>query len=159
MFGRKIGLTLAVLASMVPVCAHSKGAGVGTIFGALIGSAVGKAAGSSMSIEEALVRASDYANKQLPRTEDVDTRWDSTSAGPGRRFTYHYTFTRYRAADLDTGYVFREMTSILRNHVCSTDEMQVFLRNNVTIEYSYRGKDGGFVTSVKVVPRDCGLGS
>ncbi len=136
-------------------------AGVGAIFGALIGGAVGNAVGMSaghrMTVDEALSKTVYQINNKLPMSVDRDTRWDSTQAGPGRAFTYHYTIVTARAADVDTMGFYQAMSSHLRNSVCSSQDMQVFLKNGVTVSYSYRGSDGRHISKVVIKPRDCGI--
>lgn len=135
--------------------------GIGAIFGALIGgtvgNAVGKSAGPRMTVDEALVKVVDQINKQLPMTVDRDTRWDSTQAGPGKAFTYHYTIVTARATEIDTTEFHRAMSSNLRNSVCTSPDMQVFFKNGVTVSYSYRSSDSRHVTKVTINPRDCGI--
>lgn len=154
-------LLLAAPLMIVALNAQAGKGGVGAIFGALIGGAVGNAVGKSvsqkMTVDEALVRVVDQLNKQLPMTVDRDTRLDTTQAGPGRAFTYHYTMVTARASEIDTTVFYRAMSSHLRNSVCTNPDMQVFFQNGVTVSYSYRGSDGRHVTKVVITPRDCGI--
>lgn len=154
-------LLLAVPLMTLALNAQAGKGGVGAVFGALIGGAVGNAAGKSagqrMTVDEALVKVVDQINKQLPMTVDRVTRWETTQAGPGRAFTYHYTIVTARAAEIDTTEFYRAMSSHLRNSVCTSPDMQVFFKNGVTISYSYRGSDGRHVTKVAITPRDCGV--
>ena len=154
-------LVLAVPLMALALNAQAGKGGVGAIFGALIGgavgNAVGKSAGQRMTVDEALVKVVDQINKQLPMSVDRDTRWDSTQAGPGRAFTYHYTIITARAADVDTAGFYQAMSSHLRNSVCTSPDMQVFFKNGVTVSYSYRGSDGRHISKVAITPRDCGI--
>jgi hypothetical protein len=138
----------------------SKG-GIGAIFGAMIGGAVGNAIGKStgqkMTVDEALVKVVDQINKQLPMAVDHDTRWDSTQAGPGRRFTYHYTIVSARAVEVDATDFYQTMSRNLKNSVCTSQDMQVFFKNGVTVSYSYRGNDGRHISKVEINNRDCGI--
>lgn len=152
---------LAVPLMTLALNAQAGKGGVGAIFGALIGgavgNAVGKSAGQRMTVDEALVKAVDQFNKQLPMTVDRSTRLESIQAGPGRAFTYHYTIVTARAAEIDTAEFYRAMSSRLRNGVCTSPDMQVLFKNGVTVSYSYRGSDGRHVTKVAVTPRHCGI--
>lgn len=145
---------LAITVVSVPP-AFAKG-GVGEIFGALIGGAVGKAVGKSavggMSVEQALVKVCDQINQQLPMAVDKDTRWDNTTPGPGRRFTHNYTFVNAAARDVDVNYFLQAQTQQLRSGVCSSKDMEVFLKNAVTIAYSYRTRDGVHIGKIEVTP-------
>lgn len=154
-------LLLTVPLMTLALSAQAGKGGVGAIFGALIGGAVGNAVGKSvgqrMTVDEAWVKVADQINKQLPMSVDRDTRWDSTQAGPGRAFTYHYTIVTARAADIDTVGFYQAMSSRLRNSVCSSSDMKVFFINSVTVSYSYRGSDGRHISKVAITPRDCGF--
>jgi len=154
-------LLLAVPLLTLTLSAQAGKGGIGAVFGALIGgavgNAVGKSAGQRMTVDEALVKIVDQINKQLPMSVDRDTRWDSTQAGPGRAFTYHYTIVTARAAEVDTAGFNKAMSSHLRNSVCSNPDMQVFFKNGVTVSYSYRSNEGRHISKVTITPRDCGI--
>lgn len=141
--------------------AQAKSDGIGAVFGALIGSAVGNAVGKTvgqrLTVDEALVKVVDQINKQLPRTVDSDTRWDATEAGPGRRFTYQYTIVAARAAEVDAAWFYQNMSSNLRNSVCTNQDMSVFFKNGVTVVYSYRGRDSRHITKIELSPQNCGF--
>lgn len=160
---KKVFWCCALAFSVVSVPpAFAKG-GLGEIFGALIGGAVGKAVGKSaaggMSVEQALVKVCDQINQQLPMSVDKETRWDNTTPGPGRRFTYNYTFVNATARDVDVNYFLQAQTQQLRRGVCSSKDMEVFLKNAVTIAYSYRTRDGVHIGKIEIAPRDCGYPS
>lgn len=152
---------LSVPLLAVALGAQAQKGGIGAIFAALIGGAVGNAVGKStgqrMTVDEALVQVADQTNKQLPMSVDSDTRWDSTMGGPGRRFGYHYTIVTARASEIDAPEFHRAMSSHLRNGVCTNPDMKVFLKNGVTISYSYRDRDSRHITRVEISPRDCGV--
>jgi hypothetical protein len=123
-----LAIPLMILA--LNVNAQAGRGGIGAIFAALIGgavgNAVGKSAGPRMIVEEALAKVVDQINKQLPMTVDRDTRWDSTVAGPGRRFAFHYTIITARSTEVDATRFFQAMSSHLRNSVCTNPDMRVF---------------------------------
>lgn len=162
---QRIGIGIAVailLASLFPPPATAKG-GLGYLFGALIGGAVGKAVGKSaaggMSVEQALVKVCDQVNKQLPTTVDKETRLDNTTPGPGRRFTYNYTFVNVAARDVDFNNFYQAMTPQLRSRVCSSKDLEVFFKHKVTMSYSYQGREGTYIGKIDITPRECGYAS
>jgi hypothetical protein len=134
--------------------------GIGAIFAALVGGAVGNAAGKAStartSVEDVLPKVADRVNKQLPMTVDRDTRWDTTSAGPGRKFTYHYTIVSARGSEIDAAYFNKTMAGQLRSSVCSSQDLQIFLKHGVTLSYSYRGSDGRPFSTIDIAPQMCG---
>ena len=154
-------ILLAISLLFASLTAYAAKSGIGTIFGALIGdtvgNAVGKSATSRLMVDEALVKATDQINKQLPMTVDRDTRLDLTVAGPGRRITYHYTIVTARASDIDTSDFKQAMDSHLRNSVCTSPDMRVLIKNDVVVAYSYRGNDGRHVFKIEITPAVCRL--
>jgi hypothetical protein len=154
-------LYLIFAAMLVPGSAIAKG-GIGAVFGALIGgaagSAVGKAAGGkALTVDEALVRIASETNKQLPMAVDRDTRLDNISPGPGRQFTYNYTFVNSRSEDFDSAAWHREARPLLQKKVCTNADLVPLFKHGVTLAYAYRGKDGGHVGKVAISPSDCGI--
>ena len=99
---------------IVPAQSALANGGFGEIFGGLIGKTIGKDLGKSaagaMGVEQALIKVCDQINKQLPIAVDRETRWDTTTPGPGRRFTYNYTFVNIVASDIDVYYFRQSMT-------------------------------------------------
>src|SRR5262249_37176078 len=57
--------------------------------------------GSSTSVEDVLKRNAAQHNKSLPRQIDPEVRFDSVTAGPGRKMTLRYTMTKLEGAKLD----------------------------------------------------------
>lgn len=157
---KPIALLTPLIIAVLTGPAHAKG-GLGEIFGALIGKAVGNAAGKAMvdtpTIEAALSKMANQVNQKLPMAADKETRLDNVTPGPGRRFTYNYTFVTATIRDVDKAYFLQMMPPKLRNGVCSSPEMQVFFKNGITVGYSYRASDGVFVTKIDITPQDCGF--
>ena len=156
---KKAGIALA-LTLCVALPLHAAKGGMGAIFGSLIGGGVGLIAGKSMantqSIDGALVKMADQVNKRLPMNVDKDTRWDNVTPLPDRRFTYNYTFLGRTSKDYDKQELFQRITNHVKPQVCSSPDMEIFLKNGVSIGYSYRGFDGVFITKVVITPKDCG---
>jgi hypothetical protein len=155
---KKLTCLLAGLSIALTPPALARG-GLGEIFGALVGKAAGKIAGyttsEGMSVEQALVQVCDQVNKQLPMAVDRETRWDNTTPGPGRRFTYNYTFVNATARDVDLKYFYDTLAQKIRNSVCTNKDMAVFFQYGVTVSYSYRARDGAHVGKIDITPRDC----
>lgn len=143
--------------------AYAAKGGIGAIFGGLIGGAAGQAVGKSASqgvtVDEAIIKMTNEVNKQLPMTVDRNTRLNSLSPSAGRQFTYHYTFVNSRSQEFDRAAWYLEASTLLRNRICTNNEMEIFFKNGVTVSYSYQGKDGGHVGKVTISPSDCGYKS
>lgn len=154
-------ISLAIILLMVTTFTYAKSkAGVGALFGSLIGSSLGYAVGETttnkVTIEKALRYAAEVTNKNLPMVIDRDTKWDAIKSGPGRKFTYLYTVTTYRADEIDKPNFYKMMEKNLLNSVCSSEDMKVFFRHDVTISYTYNGKFGKQFAKISITPKDCG---
>lgn len=151
---------LVVFLVLAPTSVVAKSGGIGEIFGSLIGRAVGDAAGKVIvdpkTTEITLQKMTDQLNAKMPMRVDQDTRLDNLHAGPGVRFTYNYTILTATIKDIDRTYFVNHLETKLKAGVCSSPDMQVFFKNNVTVGYSYRASDGVFVAKIEITPKDCG---
>lgn len=102
-----------------------------------------------------LVKASSEHNKSLPMMVDSDTRLDTTIAGPGKEWTYMYTLVATDVKGITNEKINEVMGDKLRNSVCTMKEMEIFVRNEVTMKYKYRDNDGNYLGEVVVTPGDC----
>jgi hypothetical protein len=132
----------------------SHAAGMGNIFGALLGKS--GALESETGVDNVLVKVTSQMNKKLPMAVDKDTRLDSVSAVPGRQFIYHYTLVSVSSTDVSADNFDKLVKPQLKSRLCSSAEMQNFLKNGVTISYLYKGKDGQPIGSAKFAPSECG---
>jgi hypothetical protein len=111
---------------------------------------------SATSVEQKLLKASTEYNKQLPSVMDRDTRADTTSVGPGRKFTFWFSIVSKRAVDIDKVQFNQNISPGIRRGVCSDPALRNFFKDGVTLTYLYRGNDGVYITEINVTPRDCG---
>lgn len=146
----KFLLALSLLFSSLAVHAG----GIGSIFRNFLGDIAGKAITSQM-IERSLKQTADIVNKQLPANIDKDVRYDSVSAGPGRRFTHYYTFVNAPASNFDKSIFYQDSFPKLRNLICTSPDTQDLVKNDVVVSFSYRGNDGLTVSTIDITPRDC----
>lgn len=126
-----------------------------------IGKIVGKSATESYlagkdnaAIDTALLHAASEINKTLPMMVDAETRLDSTT-GINRTIRYNYTMVNYTVADLDGVSFEKSMKQTLINKVCTTKEMQVFVRNKVPVSFAYYDKKGKQITFITVPSSSC----
>ena len=129
---------------------------IGEIFGALIGVTTGKPAASRANIEQAIFKLCDKVNQLLPMAVDKETRLDNLTPGFGR-LTYNYTFINIDADSININRFLQIQTQQLRSGVCSSKDMEIFLKNFITIAYSYRTRDGVNIGKIEITPKDCGL--
>ena len=104
-------------------------------------------------LNAALLEASNNLNQNLPRMLDAETRLD-TSIVYKRNFIYRHTLVNLSAEEIDEETNDEERERIA-NTVCTTKGMQVFFINNVTVTYSYYGKNGKHITDIVVTPERC----
>ena len=95
-------------------------------------------------------------NARLPMMMDKETRWDTSSAGPGLELKYYYTVVNYRADQINSSQIKQYQWQVTKEKVCSARELKTFWKNGVTLKYNYKGKDGRYVMDFAVTPEQCG---
>jgi len=110
------------------------------------------------TIDAVLIQIASEINKKLPMMVDANTRLDST-VGINRTVRYNYTLVKYTAEELDATALEQAMRPKLINNVCTTKEMEFFVKNNITVSYAYFGKNGKQVTVITVPASSCRNGS
>jgi hypothetical protein len=110
--------------------------------------------GNKYPYEEVLRRNSEAINKKCPIAVDVATRLDSTSAGPGRRFTYYYTLTRQVLDSIDVQSMNWNLKPMLIGNLRSNKSLEMLRKNKANIDYCFFDRKGRFVLSVPVTPAD-----
>jgi len=105
-------------------------------------------------LNSTLMKTASQINKKLPMMVDSETRLDS-SVGMNRAFRYNYTLVNFTAEELDPNELKELLEERLINSVCTTKEMEVFTKNDVSITYAYHGKNGKQVTTITVLPEQC----
>lgn len=108
------------------------------------------------NIEKRLEREAQAASGDLPKNIDADTRIDRIAAGPGKKLTLSYTLIKYRASEMDEGKFREVMAEKLKSQACGSSELRPFIREGVSIDYSYNGNDGNPLTIITVTQTDCG---
>jgi hypothetical protein len=96
-------------------------------------------------------------NRQLPVKLDEKTELMITEAAPGI-FIYKYRLIEIDAARVDHEHFATGAKPVLVRNVCSRPETRdEFLKNGVTLRYSYFDKDQKHIATVDVTPVDCGF--
>ena len=110
---------------------------------------------SDSELERSLRQTSERLESRLPMMVDDVTRWESTKPGPGRKWTYVYTLVTASSADVTEQQIQEALGDKVRNSVCSTAEMKVFVKNKVQVVYHYNGNDGVDIGELVVDTRNC----
>jgi len=100
--------------------------------------------------ESLMQETANEINKDLPKMIDSETRLDST-VGIKNSLTYKYTLINYSLSDLEGGASLSDMLrNDLVNSVCTTPEMDIFVKNKATLNYSYYDKNGVFIEQITI---------
>jgi hypothetical protein len=137
---------------------------LGTIIMAIaviLGGMIGKAAMNKFfevreetKIEEGLDQAAKEINKSCPKQIDEDTRIDKAIHGPGKKFAYYYTLTRYSSKDISKEAFDSEIAPAIKKNALGGDGIKTMLKKGILVEYHYAGKDGGKISMIKLKPSD-----
>ncbi len=92
-------------------------------------------------------------NQQLPMMVNQIIRWDSISAGPGKRLNYGYTVVA--EGTLNSKQIAQIQGSVTEV-TCNAQEIAILLKNGVVFNYNLRNKSGKPLTTLRVNPSDCG---
>jgi hypothetical protein len=108
------------------------------------------------AFESQLIQVASELNKNCPLLLDRDTRLDNAMGGPGKYFTYNYTLIHHVAADLNIVELKQSLIPALINFIRTSEDMQTFRKEKVTLKYNYKDKEGVFLFSITVGPADYG---
>jgi len=154
--------TILIVFLMITTSAYAKGI-IGSLIGGTIGEVIGKSATKSQAIDASfLVKLANQTNEQLPMTGDKYTRIDNITPGPGLRWTINNTIVTAESKNIDDSTRVEFLQTIqpqIKTKACSTPDMRFFFKNGVTVCYSYRTSDGGFIAEFDITPQDCGYPS
>jgi hypothetical protein len=128
---------------------------VGCIAGFVIGYVIVNSLLSSPSgFDKQLANAANEINKICPIMVDSDTRLDNAISMPGKQFLYNYTLVNHKKSDIDITQLQENMRPLLINSIKTNDEMEIFKKNNVTLTYNYKDKEGVFLFKIVIGPED-----
>ncbi len=85
---------------------------------------------------------------------DSNTRLDNTVGGPGKCLVYNYTLINHAAADLNIVELKQNMIPVLTNTIKTSEDMQTFRKEKVTLKYNYKDKLGVFLFSITIGPNE-----
>ena len=95
-------------------------------------------------------------NKQLPKPVDQETEITS-AAGLEGVFVYNYRLVNRVVGELDVDAFLASLKPVVTKAACTAPETRdKFLKQGVTLRYSYADKDGAPIASFDVQQRDCG---
>ena len=106
----------------------------------------------SPSMDKQLVEMANELNKNCPIMIDQYTRLDNANAFPNKTFQYNYTLVETEKADFNLDTVRKYVEPNIINNVKSNPDMKDLRDNNVTLNYSYRDKNGEFIWKLEITP-------
>lgn len=106
---------------------------------------------------EYLNRVAAEINRSVPVMIDAETELLPSTAGYGM-LVYNYRLVKYSAAQLDHQKFAAGARQKIVQGACNRPETRDgFLKEGVTLRYSYFDKDQRHIATVDVVPADCGF--
>lgn len=94
-------------------------------------------------------------NNELPMMLDSETRWDSTE-GVENGLIYKYTLVNYSLADLESVNLSELLRKEIVDGVCSSPEMEIYVKNGATLKYLYYDMNGLFIDGIIINTKtDC----
>lgn len=132
---------------------------VAVFVGALVGQAYKNSktntepAPQSDDTEQRLATISNKLNETLPRMIDKYTRLDTTIPGPGKKWTYLYTFVEKDSSEVSSQQLQDTLHDYAVESSCST--IKPLTKDKITIVHRYRGKYGAVIGDIVISPADC----
>ncbi len=93
-------------------------------------------------------------NKTLPKMISSDTRLDHVT-GENNTFHYQYTLVKYSHAEINIEAFKQSMRPELLKNLCTNSTTEFARRYNIPMIYTYFGKAGQKITTLKVAPSEC----
>ena len=104
-------------------------------------------------IEDQIVQMCDAMNRKLPMMVDKETRWDSTSPGMGKEFTYRYTLINRELESMDVTSFKKIIEPQITNGAKTSPTMKKdFFDRGIRVKYNYSDRNRKFIYEVVVEP-------
>jgi len=99
-----------------------------------------------------MTKAASELNKACPIMLDAYTRFDNAVAMSDNTFQYNYTIINVDKKDVNLDTMKMKVEPGIINNIKTNPDMKVYRDHDVTFIYSYRDKDGVFITKYTVTP-------
>ncbi len=110
-----------------------------------------------LRLEKDLAARAWGTNRHLPVNLDDETTLKAVFAGPGLRFTYVYQVVHYTKDQVGQSYfdsVREGLRKGFRSHQGAEGDLKFFSRNNITLDYSFKDKNGADILTMEFLPAD-----
>lgn len=125
---------------------------VGAIVGVIVMVLVQQLFFKTPGFDEKLMQTASEINKNCPFMVDSETRLDNAIAMPDNCFEYNYTLVNLDRDSIDAKAFARYMTPVLANHIKTNPDMKAFRDHQLTLNYTYKDKNGVFITKITITP-------
>jgi hypothetical protein len=109
---------------------------------------------NQLTFDKAMMKAASELNESCPIMVDQDTRLDNAIAQVDNSFQYNYTLVNLTKTDIEidgfTAFLEEQITTDVRTN----PDLKIYRDNKVTMMYSYKDKNGEFVTKIVVTPEE-----
>lgn len=116
----------------------------------LTGILAGAGCGNKVSYEEVLRENAKAMNSKCPIIVEKDVRLDSTSAGPGKRFTYHYTMLAQTRDSMDVKSFEDRLRPGLTNNLRINESLDILRKNRADVDYRFFDRKGRLIVNIRV---------
>ena len=111
---------------------------------------IGQGCKNRVSYEEVLRQNAKAMNRKCPIIVQEGIRLDSTSAGPGKRFTYNYTLITQSLDSIDVQSMENRLRPILTNNLRTSESLEILRKNKPDVNYRFLDKNGRLVQSIVI---------
>ncbi len=102
------------------------------------------------SFDESMMKVASTLNESCPIMVDQETRLDNVMALPENVFQYNYTLINYVKDSINVDVFKQNLQPQIFNTVKTNPDMKIYRDNKTTIAYSYKDKNGVFITKISV---------
>jgi hypothetical protein len=116
----------------------------------LTGILAGPGCVKKVSYEDVLRENAAVMNRKCPIMVEKDVRLDSTSAGPGKRFTYYYTMTAQTRDSIDVISFEERLRPGLTNNLRTNASLDIIRKNRADVNYRFFDRKGRLILGIGV---------
>jgi hypothetical protein len=133
---------------------QEKNKSVRTIIGLVVGLAVMILVQQLMfktpGFDKTMMKVASELNKTCPVMVDRETQLDNAIALPDKVFQYNYTLINTLKDSIDIQAFEEYMKPMLTKNISTLPELKPFRDNKITMAYSYKDKQGNFISKISV---------
>jgi hypothetical protein len=120
----------------------------------LAGILAGPRCGKKVSYEDVLKKNAEAMNRKCPIIVEKDVRLDSTSAGPGKRFTYYYTMLAQTRDSMDVKSFEDRLRPGLTNNLRTNESLDLIRKNRADVDYRFFDRKGRLILDIGIKSED-----